>query len=138
VTITDRTDAGRDSGADTRRLWGCPIRDEEAHSDRAESSDEKLEMNLSEHWMMRGIRPTTELGILPTDRTTSGREDHSFATSSIVNLRIDAFRRENEKNANGPVQLIPMPSALLARRLRSSLWRQKQVVIGHRGRSRRK
>jgi hypothetical protein len=30
---------------------------------------------------------------------------------------------------------ITMPAALLARRLRSSLWCQKQVVIGHRGRS---
>jgi hypothetical protein len=38
------------------------------------------------------------------------------------------------KIANGPMQLTPMPLALLARRLRSSLWRQKQVVIRHRGR----
>jgi hypothetical protein len=29
---------------------------------------------------------------------------------------------------------ITMPAALLARRLLSSLWCQKQVVIGHRGR----
>ena len=33
------------------------------------------------------------------------------------------------------MQLIPMPSALLARRLRSSLWCQKQVGIPDRGRS---
>ena len=35
------------------------------------------------------------------------------------------------------MDLTTMPSALLARRLRSSLWCQKQVVAGHRGRSRR-
>jgi len=35
---------------------------------------------------------------------------------------------------NGPIDLIPMPSALLACRLRSSLGCQKQVGIGHRGR----
>jgi len=33
---------------------------------------------------------------------------------------------------------ITMPAALLARRLRSSLWCQKQVVIRHRGRSLKK
>ena len=63
-------------------------------------------MNPSEHWMMRGIRPFTELGLLPTDRTTSGREDRPFATSSIVKLRIDAFRKKNEKNANEPMHLL--------------------------------
>ena len=119
---------------DARRLRGRPIRDEEAHGDRAESSDEKLEMNPSEHWMTTGIRPFTELGLLPTDRTTSGREDRPFATSSIVKLRIDAICKTNEKNANEPVQLIPMPSALLAFRLRSSLGCQKQVGIPDRGR----
>jgi len=39
------------------------------------------------------------------------------------------------KKPNGPVQLIPMPSALLAFRLRSSLGCQKQVGIPDRGRS---
>jgi len=38
------------------------------------------------------------------------------------------------KMANGPMDRITMPAALLARRLRSSLWCQKQVVIRHRGR----
>jgi len=38
------------------------------------------------------------------------------------------------KSANRAMDRITMPSALLARRLRSSLWCQKQVVIGHRGR----
>jgi hypothetical protein len=42
------------------------------------------------------------------------------------------------KWANGAVHLTTMPSALLARRLRSSLWCQKQVVAGDRGRSARK
>ena len=37
--------------------------------------------------------------------------------------------------ANEPVDLIPMPAALLACRLRSSLGCQKQVGIGHWGRS---
>ena len=37
--------------------------------------------------------------------------------------------------ANGAIDLTTMPSALLARRLRSRLWCQKQVVAGHRGRS---
>jgi hypothetical protein len=36
---------------------------------------------------------------------------------------------------NGPVQLIPMPSALLSRILLTQDPRQKQVGIGHRGRS---
>jgi len=36
---------------------------------------------------------------------------------------------------NEPIDLTTMPLALLARRLRSSLWCQKQVVAGHRGRS---
>ena len=35
---------------------------------------------------------------------------------------------------NGAVELIPVPSGLLARRLRSRLWCQKQVGAGHRGR----
>jgi len=38
------------------------------------------------------------------------------------------------KYANEPMDRITMPAALLARRLRSSLWCQKRVVIGHRGR----
>jgi len=36
---------------------------------------------------------------------------------------------------NEPMDRITMPSALLARRLRSSLWCQKQVVLADRGRS---
>jgi len=40
--------------------------------------------------------------------------------------------------SNGPMDLTPMPSALLARRLRSRLWCQKQVGAGHRGRSAKK
>jgi len=39
---------------------------------------------------------------------------------------------------NRPMHLTPMPSALLARRLRSRLWCQKQVGAGDRGRSRKK
>jgi len=39
------------------------------------------------------------------------------------------------KKPNGPVQLIPMPSALLAFRLQSRLGCQKQVGIPDRGRS---
>jgi len=42
---------------------------------------------------------------------------------------------EKTKMPNEPMDLTPMPSALLARRLRSSLWCQKQVGAGHRGRS---
>ena len=37
-------------------------------------------------------------------------------------------------NANGAVHLIPMPSALLSRILLAQDPRQKQVVIGDRGR----
>ena len=133
--ITDRADAGRDSGVDAQRLRGRPIQHDEFRDDRSRSSDENREMNLSEHWMVRGIRPFTELGLLPTDRATSGREDRPFATSSIVNLRIDVLRRKNEKNANEPMHLIPMPSALLACRLLGRLGCQKQVGIGDRGRS---
>ena len=40
------------------------------------------------------------------------------------------------KIPNGAVEVIPIPSGLLARRLRSSLWCQKQAGIPHRGRSR--
>ncbi len=127
-------DAGRDSGVDARRLWGCAIQHEEVRGDRAESGDENWELILSEHWMMNGIRPTPERGLLLTDRTTSGREDRLFATSSIVKLWIAAIRRTNENNANEPVQLIPMPAALLAFRLRSSLGCQKRVGIPDRGR----
>jgi hypothetical protein len=39
------------------------------------------------------------------------------------------------KKANGAVELIPVPSGLLARRLQSRLWCQKQAGIPHRGRS---
>jgi len=39
-----------------------------------------------------------------------------------------------EIRPNGVIDLTTMPSALLARRLRSRLWCQKQVVAGHRGR----
>jgi len=35
---------------------------------------------------------------------------------------------------NDPMDLTTMPAALLARRLRSSLWCQKQVAAGHRER----
>jgi len=136
--ITDRTEAGRDSGVDAQRLWGCPIRDEEGRGDRAESSDENWELILSEHWMRTEIRPTTERELLPTDSATSGTDDLPFATSSIVKLQIDAIRKKNEKNANEPMHLIPMPSALLTFRLRGSLGCQKRVGIGDRGRSRRK
>ena len=134
MTIADKADAGRDSGADTRRLRGCPIQHDEFRDDRPESSDENREMNLSEHWMTTGIRPSTELGLLPTDKATSGREDRLFATSSIVKLRIDAIRRKNENNANEPMHLIPMPSALLTFRLRGSLGCQKQAGCGDWGR----
>jgi len=41
----------------------------------------------------------------------------------------------NKNKPNRAMQLIPMPSALLARRLRSRLWCQKQVGIPDRGRS---
>jgi len=47
--------------------------------------------------MTTGIRPFTEQGLLPTDRATSERDDRPFATSSIVKLRIDAFRKVNEE-----------------------------------------
>jgi len=53
-------------------------------------------MNLREHWMMTGIRPLTERGLLPSGRATSGREDRLFATSRIANLRIDVFCKMNE------------------------------------------
>jgi hypothetical protein len=42
---------------------------------------------------------------------------------------------DHDDVVNGPMLLIPMPAALLARRLRSILWRQKQVGIPERGRS---
>jgi len=37
-------------------------------------------------------------------------------------------------NANGAVELIPVPAGLLARRLRGRLWCQKRAGIPHRGR----
>ena len=40
-----------------------------------------------------------------------------------------------DKKPNGPMQLIPVPSGLLARRLLSRLWCQKQAGIPDRGRS---
>jgi hypothetical protein len=49
--------------------------------------------------------------------------------------RIKCGVRENSKRPNRPMHLTPMPSALLARRLRSRLWRQKQVGASDRGRS---
>ena len=42
--------------------------------------------------------------------------------------------QQNRKYANGPMELIPVPAALLARRLRSKLGCQKQVGAGNRGR----
>ena len=50
-------------------------------------------------------------------------------------LRLRPRIMEQIKYANEPMDLTTMPAALLARRLRSSLWCQKQVVAGHRGRS---
>jgi len=38
------------------------------------------------------------------------------------------------KSANRPMQLIPVPAGLLARRLRGRLWCQKRAGIPHRGR----
>jgi len=46
-------------------------------------------------------------------------------------------KAKQSKIANRPMHLTTMPSALLARRLRSSLWCQKQVVASDRGRSRK-
>jgi len=46
-------------------------------------------------------------------------------------------RNNKTKMANRPMHLTPMPSALLARRLRSRLWCQKQVGASDRGRSAR-
>jgi len=43
-----------------------------------------------------------------------------------------------KNKANGAIDRITMPSALLAQILRTQDLRQKQVVIGHRGRSLRK
>ena len=45
-----------------------------------------------------------------------------------------SMSRSNGNNANEPMHLTPMPSALLARRLRSRLGCQKQVGAGDRGR----
>ena len=53
---------------------------------------------------------------------------HRYGWSRLSMLQL------NGNNANEPIDLTPMPSALLARRLRSSLWCQKQVGAGHRGR----
>jgi len=50
-------------------------------------------------------------------------------------LRLRPRIMEQIKNANEPMELIPVPSALLARRLRSRLGCQKQAGIAHRGRS---
>ncbi len=45
-----------------------------------------------------------------------------------------AYKQLKKKMANGPMHLTTMPAALLARRLRSRLWCQKQVVAGDWGR----
>jgi len=42
---------------------------------------------------------------------------------------------QKQNIANEPVDLIPVPSGLLAFRLRSKLWCQKQVGASDRGRS---
>jgi len=50
-------------------------------------------------------------------------------------LRFHAVLDHERKSANRPMDRITTPAALLARRLRSSLWCQKRVVIGDGGRS---
>ena len=57
------------------------------------------------------------------------------AGTSPAQARFHALPDHEGKNANRAMDRITMPAALLARRLRSSLGCQKQVVIGHRGRS---
>jgi len=57
--------------------------------------------------------------------------------SSRAQATIHAGADHERKSANRAMDRITMPAALLARRLRSSLWCQKQVVIGHRRRSAR-
>jgi len=55
----------------------------------------------------------------------------------ITSLSLSTLRTQTEmkaKKPNGPMELIPVPAALLARRLRSRLWCQKQAGIAHRGR----
>jgi len=59
----------------------------------------------------------------------------SFRAVEPQQLRFHAVLDHERKSANRPMDRITTPAALLARRLRSSLWCQKRVVIGHRGRS---
>jgi len=57
-----------------------------------------------------------------------------FHAAESEKLRFHVVLDHDRKSANRPMDRITMPAALLARRLRGSLWCQKQVVIGHRGR----
>jgi hypothetical protein len=63
---------------------------------------------------------------LPTLSQSSQRDLQFFGRET---------KRMKTKMANEPMDRIPMPAALLAFRLRSRLGCQKQVGIGHRGRS---
>jgi len=91
-------------------------------------------MNLGEHRMTTGIRPFTELGLLPTDKATSGTEDRTFATAELSICGWTSSVKRTKENANRAVHLTTMPSALSARRLLGRLWCRKQVVVGDLGR----
>jgi len=61
--------------------------------------------------------------------------DGPEALRLMLAYKFGIHRNQEWKSPNRPVQLIPMPSALLAFRLRSRLGCQKQVGIPDRGRS---
>ena len=61
------------------------------------------------------------------------KDEESRLDNIILNSL--AFMPTKAKMANGPMQLVTMPSALLAFRLRSRLGCQKQVGASDRGRS---
>jgi len=61
------------------------------------------------------------------------RVKYGIENIQTINLERHSEMMRIQNNAK-PIELIPMPSALLACRLRSRLGCQKQVGIGHRGR----
>jgi hypothetical protein len=109
-------------------------------------------------WHVKKIYPEAELTtIVETDRHASRHREYipeprlemisGFPNPALATrrwrrtqtqARFHATPDHENKMANRPMDLTTMPSALLARRLRSSLWCQKRVVAGHRGRSAKK
>ena len=99
--------------------------------------DTNRETISSEHMPPSEIRPVSRRRYC---HPSYGRSypRHTKAIQRRASIFNSITSEQCAKNANERIHLIPMPAALLAFRLRSSLGCQKQVGIGYRGRWRKK